>query len=591
MSGSTICLASLNMPKHLDPAGPAAQRARVFWRFYAGLIVLVVLVGSAVAWAGIRHERTLEFEDAQNELRQLAYTMRALIEPALESRDNTSLQRAAELARTLPVRLTIVADDGRVLADSAAVADRFDNQSSRPEIIDAAHNGLGVGRRASAVTGHEMLFVAVPVIRRGTIAGFVRTSKDTGEIDTRIWSLQRRLIEAAVGFGLIAIIVAFSVTRRLDREFRRVAQLWAERNALEASRAAIARSEERFQLAARATSEAIWDWDAASDALWWNDGFRALFGHEASAAPTLERRIDLIRPADRDEVVASLREFLTSDRTVWTCEYRLQRADRSEAWVFDRAYVVRDEDGKPRRAIGSMMDITDRKQAERMKSDFVSFVSHQLRTPLAGLNWMLELAEGSASLPPDARQNIVEARESAARLVGLVNDLLDISRLESGRIHVKPVTIDLPALTRDVVEEVTPLVHDKGHDLRCDAADVDSIEADEQLLRQVIGNLLSNAIKYTPPGGRIGVTIRQDDGVVRWSIRDSGIGIPKQAQPRLFEKFFRADNAVATETEGTGLGLHLARLIVEQFGGQLWCESEEGQGTTFGFALPIGEER
>ncbi len=111
---------------------------------------------------------------------------------------------------------------------------------------------------------------------------------------------------------------------------------------------------------------------------------------------------------------------------------------------------------------------------------------------------------------------------------------------------------------------------------------------DPQLFRQVILNMVSNAIKYTPSGGRIGIRMGQENGLVRWAIEDSGIGIPKANQARLFEKFFRAENVYKVETEGTGLGLHLVKMIVEKSGGQIWCESEENKGSTFQFTLPLG---
>jgi signal transduction histidine kinase len=237
--------------------------------------------------------------------------------------------------------------------------------------------------------------------------------------------------------------------------------------------------------------------------------------------------------------------------------------------------------------IGSMMDITLRKEAERLKSDFVSFVSHQLRTPLSGMNWMLELASDTPHLPDMARGYIAEARESADRLGGLVNNLLDVSRLESGRLQLALAPIRLDTLTRSVLDEFRAPLAGRSHQLRLELADgTPTVVADPQLIRQVIANLVSNAIKYTPPGGTIVIVLLQEDGHVVWKIRDSGIGISKAAQLRLFEKFYRADNALALETEGTGLGLHLVHLIIEKCGGTVWCDSDEGRGATFGFAVP-----
>ena len=222
-----------------------------------------------------------------------------------------------------------------------------------------------------------------------------------------------------------------------------------------------------------------------------------------------------------------------------------------------------------------------------MKSDFVSFVTHQLRTPLAGIKWLLELAAGAEDVE-ELQAYIADARDANERLVTLVNDLLDISRLESGRLVVTPQELDLGRVTKSVVDELTPLFKDKGHQLTVTGLDgLPLVMADPQLLRQVVMNLISNAIKYTPPPGHIALRMREENSSVEWAVQDNGIGIPKDSLPRLFEKFYRADNVHKIETEGTGLGLYLVRLIVEKFGGRIWCESEEGKGTTFLFTVPL----
>jgi PAS domain S-box-containing protein len=347
---------------------------------------------------------------------------------------------------------------------------------------------------------------------------------------------------------------------------------------------ALRRSEERFQLAARATDDVLWDLDVESGSIWRNDGMRRLFGH-ADGVQALDTWGSLLHPDDRDAVRARLEAFLASERETWTDEYRFRRGDGAYAWVLDRGIVVRHK-GKAVRMIGSMIDITERKEAERMKSDFVSFVSHQLRTPLAGMNWMLELAAEAESLPRQAGEYIAEARESAARLSTLVNDLLDIARLESGRTVMLRQPVRLDELTRSVLREMQTVIDGKQHTLRLDTTAA-LVVGDEQMLRQVVANLLSNAIKYTPDGGRIDVRVvgRRDD--VEWSVQDNGMGIPQAAQGRLFEKFYRAENAISKEAEGTGLGLHLVRLVVEHAGGQIWCDSEEGEGSRFTFTLPV----
>ena len=227
------------------------------------------------------------------------------------------------------------------------------------------------------------------------------------------------------------------------------------------------------------------------------------------------------------------------------------------------------------------------RQISQMKSDFVSFVTHQLRTPLAGIKWMLELASQEKDLPAEAGSYVQDAQAAAQRLIGLVNDLLDVARLERGKLSIALQPVPLRSLTQSVLEETRLLVEEKGHRLELGGdGDGPVVSADPQLLRQVILNLVSNAIKYTRDGGKIEIEMREADSEGRWQIRDSGLGVPAAAQARLFEKFYRADNVTTLETEGTGLGLYLVRLIMEQLGGRVWCESVEGEGATFMFTLP-----
>jgi signal transduction histidine kinase len=228
-------------------------------------------------------------------------------------------------------------------------------------------------------------------------------------------------------------------------------------------------------------------------------------------------------------------------------------------------------------------------RALKIQADFVSFASHQLRTPLAGIKWLLELALDEPDLGEDLRSYLEDSRQSADRLIGLVNDLLDIARLEGGRASFSAATHDLAHICRDAAAALGPNLASRGQTLALAGLEHPvPVVVDGAMMQQVVQNLLSNAVKYTPDGGAVSLQLVRTDREARCIVEDTGIGVPEPARPRLFEKFFRADNVQTLETEGTGLGLFMVRLILEKFGGRIWYEPREGaSGSRFVFAVPV----
>src|SRR4029453_6644890 len=250
------------------------------------------------------------------------------------------------------------------------------------------------------------------------------------------------------------------------------------------------------------------------------------------------------------------------------------------------AGATRDAAGRPTGLTITVHDVTQEREIAQMKSDFVSFATHQLRTPLSGIKWMLELAMDEQAVPDGAASYMKDALGASQRLIQLVNDLLDISRLESGRMKATPQLVDLVELTRTVLDDLKRQMDEKGHRLSMETSGILEVFADPQLLRQVVLNLASNAIKYSPSGGDISGSPTRERALVRGQNQDTGVGIPTESQRHLFEKFYRADTVASLETDGTGLGLYLVRLIVEQIGGHVGWEGEEGTGGRFFFTVP-----
>lgn len=235
-----------------------------------------------------------------------------------------------------------------------------------------------------------------------------------------------------------------------------------------------------------------------------------------------------------------------------------------------------------------MQDITKLKELDRIKSEFVTMVSHDLRSPLTAILGYIELVERSGELSPQQNEFLRRARLSVGQITDLVSNLLDLGRIEAGLDEAKEQT-PLAMLARYAVEGMRAAAEAKGLSLHADLPDsLPMVWGAPIRLRQMIGNLIDNAIKYTPGGGKVTVAAKQESQQVILTVEDTGVGVPPEEQPYLFDKFYRASNAPA-DLQGTGLGLSIVKSIVDNHGGRVWIDSQPGEGTVFNVVLPTAE--
>lgn len=268
----------------------------------------------------------------------------------------------------------------------------------------------------------------------------------------------------------------------------------------------------------------------------------------------------------------------------------LTRKDGSTVYVADSAAPVKTDKGEVIGCVVVLRDVTREREIDRAKTEFISIASHQLRTPLGGMRWNLEtLQMETESLPEKAKDRIKGILDADLRTLQLVNDLLNVSRIEQGRVKNEPENTDLVEIIRRAVTEITPEATKRsvGVELSILKEMIPSTFIDAKHFREVVQNLVTNAVKYTRPNGHVSLKVDFDTNFITLAVSDNGIGIPEADKSKIFGKFVRASNAQVSNTDGTGLGLYVAKSFVEGWGGKVWFDSKEGGGSTFYITVPI----
>ena len=320
----------------------------------------------------------------------------------------------------------------------------------------------------------------------------------------------------------------------------------------------------------------------------WNGGAENLY--EWKATEIIGRSIKLIVPKEKytelEDIMARVAkgEFIEHYQTI-----RVKKSGQ-KVDVSLSVSPIKDSNGEITGISVIAIDITKEKQVDRAKTEFVSLASHQLRTPLSTINWYTEMLLGgdAGKINKQQKKFLEEIYAGNKRMVDLVNALLNVSRIELGTLAIDPEICDIVELAKQSIADVLPQIKNKKQKfIEKYDKDLPKINVDPKLMNVIFQNLLSNSMKYTPEKGSISLFVKNNKEGILIEVSDNGYGIPKEAQSKIFEKLYRADNIKEKDTNGSGLGLYLIKFIVEHSGGRVWFESEVNKGTSFYVLIPF----
>lgn len=565
---------------------------RLTTRLLLGLVLGVSLLLAAVIAV---LDRRLYARIGEEQVAQLQSEARLLAAQWTVPADADAIAHAA--GRATGHRVTLIDGAGVVLGDSEFDKNgvrQLQNHLTRPEVRDALARGSGQARRMSASAGDEELYVAVRMR-----LGVSRVSVKTHAVDELF--ARSRVDILLVGVGAIFAVTLFgwffsrSITKPII-ELRDVAQSLAagdlsRRPALSAPGEVgdLARAVHRLaeQLGARlATLEAEESlltelFDSLTEGAIAVDSGRQVM--RINDVGRLLAKVDgeVPFPVDRLPADAALRDALQRALSGQIIEPR-------EMMLYDRAISLVARPLTDGGAVLAMYDLTPIRRLEQVRRDFVANVSHELRTPLTIVGGYAETLVDDGDMPIVSRKAFLQTiLSNTRRMQRIVDDLLDLSRIESGGWRPNPVWSRVPDTVADVMLAVKPAAEAKSVIVRADIArDAEKMFADPTALRQVLGNLVENAVRHTAEG-TVRVVARRDGDMISLAVTDTGIGIPPEHLHRIFERFYRVDPARSREQGGTGLGLAIVRHLVEAHGGHVTAESEAGVGTTIFTTWPI----
>jgi len=576
------------------------------WRIAVPYLALILLVTLGIGITSNRFIRKIYEEETLDHLTDQVLLISDSLadQPFPPSASRELEEQALRWRKLLDARITVLTDDGMVLADSDQDPLSAENALQNPEIQQAREQGRGHTIRYSQFHDQEMLFVAVPIKLSDQILGFTRLAIPQSEIAAGQNQLRDKVFLiiglTAVGAILLSYLIAYLTTKPIiqltkstrkmtegtlggplvSRGYSEIHQLThAFNNLVKTLRSQIqALESEREKLSAvlQQMTDGVMIINGEYEIELINPAAEVLFNTSAKIAIG-HSAAEVLRQHQWIDLLHSCREEGTE---------KARSLDLPGKDLFLQGIAIPLGESMPDHTLLLFQDLTRIKRLETTRQDFVSNISHELRTPLASLKALTEtLQSGALEDPPAAERFLSRMETEVDALAQMVTELLELSRIESGQVPLELQNTSVPSLVETAIDRMQSQAKRRKITIETDLpGPLPEIEADPSRVEQVLVNLIHNAIKFSDPHKTITVGAKRDSNHVIVFVADQGIGIPPDDLPRIFERFYKTDQA--RSGRGTGLGLAISKHIINLHGGDIWAESELNQGSTFYFSLP-----
>jgi two-component system phosphate regulon sensor histidine kinase PhoR len=573
---------------------------RIIWKQFFYFFLIIIFTFFLLVFFTSRKIKSHYMASLESTLEHEADLIEKLIPGFVASGNAEEIDRLTkQLGKEIDARITVIGKDGFVLGDSKEDPAKMENHAYRAEVREALQGKLGKSTRYSSTVKEEMLYVAVPVVDQGKAVGVVRTSLSLKKIKENMGAINQQIIYLAVGLMALALLLSLLFSRALTQPIKEMAQtarkikdgdfearvsIKSKDEVGELSNALNEMARELSSLFSRLNSEreelkgiisamleGLVVLDRHGKIVLSNQSFMNMLGVSPTTSIVGKRYWELLQSMDFNDLVKSVsagnsprsREIDIGEKTFWGNGILVSKEDDQELIVV-------------------LHDITELKRLEKMKADFVANVAHELKTPLTAIKGFVETLEDESHLE---KQHLAIIKRNVERLTYIVSDLLLLSKLESKEQKLQIEEVNLARMVENLLKIFEKQLQQKGIDLKLNVPESLRIKADPFWLEQIFINLVDNAIKFTE-GGQIGIDISSENETIKIKIQDTGMGIPKEDLPRIFERFFVGDKSRSRKVSGTGLGLSIVKHAVLAHNGKIDVESKIKEGSKFIITLP-----